>query len=336
MSWNEMKKVVIAVLVSVSGLGAYAQLSALEKPAANFTERWQTNSSGWGVSSDGGNAVCGWTNSSLAISCLPQAMGNGFQSTFRLIASTNSSGGIFVGDYSKIEAVSFSVQPKGVRATLTPVFYFKSISGAVWRYPFMSMCQDGIQSSITISMLNSTNWHGYIGADFNTDKANINEIGFEFIRGQDDLSAQNFSVDNFKLVGPWGGPWANGVPLAWVMETGLTNDFATAGLIDSDGDGFSNAAEFLAGTDPANANSFFKIEIVRNSEGKMAVRWTGNRGVNFGLLEANSLGTDGVFVTKTNIVPATVKTEEVIVDQDAGNTKFYKVVISTNSIIPGN
>ena len=40
-------------------------------------------------------------------------------------------------------------------------------------------------------MLNSTNWHGYIGADFNTDKANINEIGFEFIRGQDDLSAQN-------------------------------------------------------------------------------------------------------------------------------------------------
>ena len=328
---NMSRKVFIAMVLAMVAHGAFSQLADLEKPAPNLTEKWTTNSSGWGVVSAASTA-CGWTNGTLAINCLPQSFGDGFQSVLKLTANLSASGGIFLGDYSKIEAVTFDVQPNGM--TLSPSFYFKSISGKEWRYPFLGLCVDGQKKNVNIPFLSAENWSGFRGADFNSDKTNIIEVGFEFIRGQNDLKSQDFSVDNLKLIGPWAGPYSNGVPLAWVIENGLTNNFGAVGLLDSDNDSFSNAAEFLAGTDPVNSNSFFKIDIVKNSQGKMVVRWTGNRGVNFKLLEANSLGADGQFITKTNISPATVKTEEVVVDQAGDGAKFYKVMITTNLVGP--
>jgi len=327
MSKNTVKIGLVVLMVSlVEGL-AFAQLSALEKPAANLTEKWGTNSSGWITSSDSGGAICGWTNGSMVINCLQQTLGSGFQGTFKLIARSSASGGIFLGDYSKIEAVSFEANLNGV--LLSPRFYFQSTSGNVWSFPVMNLCENGRKSAVTIPLVNSSNWQGYKGADFNSDKSNITEVGFEFIRGQDALSPQDFSVDNFKLVGPWGGPWSNGVPLAWVMEYGLTNGFATVGLADNDGDGYSNTAEFLAGTSPIDSNSFFKIEIARNSAGKMVVKWNGNRDVNYELREANS--PNALFSTKTNISPTTVKVQEIVVDQNDSDKKFFKVSIQSKN-----
>lgn len=316
----------IAVLSCAVMTDCFAQLSALDKPAANLSERWTTNSSGWSAS----DSLCGWTNGELAIKCQLQAVGDGFGKTLTLVAKPGASGDIFFGDYSKIEAVSFDV--KQIDMTISPFFYFKSPSGGKWSLPFLGYCVNGQKINITIPLGYSSSWKGYSGSDaemyFNSDKTNICEVGFEFWRGPNDLKAQQFLVDNMKLVGPWGGPWSNGVPLAWVMESGLTNNFATAGLDDNDGDKFTNAAEFLAGTDPLNSSSNFKIEIARNSEGKLVVKWHGNTGVNFELQEANSLGSDGVFEPKTNIAPTTIKTEEVVVGQDESNSKFFKVVIT--------
>jgi hypothetical protein len=249
-----------------------------------------------------------------------------------LKATNGASGDIFRGDYSKIEAVSFEVQPNDIHAK--PVFYFVSANSGkrTWRFSFLDTYANGLKSNVNIPFVHSANWStqfGYNTVDnFNSDKTNIVEIGFTFTRQADYRMVQQFAVDNFKLVGPWSGPYSNGVSLAWVMESGLTNDFGSAGIADNDADGFSNAAEFLAGTDPINSNSFFKIEIARNEAGKMVVKWNGNRDVNYEVREANSLGSDGIFVTKTNIATSAVKAEEVEVDNSDSNSKFFKVVIS--------
>lgn len=319
------------MLVAVLAISGFSQADLLEKPTANLTERWTTNSSGWQAN----DALCGWTNGALAIKSPLQSVGSGMpRPPLSLIAQSNASWGIFLGNYAKIDAVSFDVQPLDLTWTNIPTFYIKSaVTGRVWSFPFLHNAENGKTVNVSIPMIYSTNWvSGYMGIDpdvkFNIDKTNICEVGFELVLGPNDLSAQQFTVDNMKLVGAWTGPFSNDVPLAWVMEMGITNDFATAGLADSDGDTFINAAEFLAGTDPTNANSFFKIEIVRNSDGKMAVRWAGNNNANYALQEANALGSNTVFTTRTNISPAAIQTQEVAVDQNDSNSKFFKVSIT--------
>jgi len=328
MEKTNKKMALLALFVAMGSSLGYSQVSALEKPAANLTEKWDLNSSGW-VAND---PLCGWTNGTLAIKCQLQSLGDGLGKILSLAAAPGASSGIFFGNYSKIENVTFDLQPYGM--TVSPSFYFKSaVSGMQWSFPFLPQYVDGQKLSITIPLTYSTNWLGYRGDDasvrFNNDKTNIYEVGIEFYRGPNDLKAQQFAVDNMKLVGPWGGPFSNGVSLAWVLENGLTNnDFSVVGLLDSDNDGYSNAAEFLAGTNPNDSNSYFKIEIGRNNAGQMVVKWNGNRDVNYELREANSLGTDGAFVSKTNIIPAAVQSEEVAVDQNDSNSKFFKVLIT--------
>lgn len=333
MTKNNMKLVVAGVLAtSLCGVG-FAQTELLVKPAANLTEKWDSNGSGWVKTNNSFsvNPNSGWTNGMLAIKCAYQATGSGFAETWGLVAKPVASGGIFFGDYSKIEAVSFDVQPYDM--TISPTFYFKAASSErKWSVPFLGDYANGQKFTVTIPLIYSTNWVGSYKPDaaakFGWDKTNIFEVGFEFFRGINDLKAQSFAVDNMKLLGDWTGPFSNGVPLAWVMEAGLTNQFADAGLADNDNDSFSNAAEFLAGTDPTNSSSFFKIEIVRDESGKMVVKWNGNRNVNYEVREASNLGSDAVFVTMTNISPTTVKTEEVAVGETEGNAKFFKVLIT--------
>jgi hypothetical protein len=303
----------------------FEQLGDLEKPAINLTEKWSSGASGWVTNS----ALCGWTNGALAVKFVPNMLGG---IPLSLIGAEGASGSIFHGDFSKVEAVSFDVQPFNM--TLLPCFYFISTSGREWKTSFQPSA-DGQKTTVSVPFSYSSNWtagfKSTTAANFNTDKTSIVEVGF-YLGQLPDQPLQSFSVDNLKLVGPWTGPFSNGVPLAWVMENGLTNNFANAGSADSDNDKFDNTAEFLAGTDPNNSNSFFRIEIVRNSKGKMVVRWTGNRDVNYEVRQANSLGPDSSFVTKTNFSPATVKTEEVLVDEADGNAKFFKVIINTNSL----
>ena len=306
----------------------------LEKPTANLTEKWTTNSAGWNVS----GALSGWTNGAMKVGFPVDTSETG--SGFLLSGNTNASSGAFAGDYQSkaIDAVSFMA--KAVDLTITPVFYFKTSSGTrTWRTKLTSGLGSDWKTNV-VPFTYTTNWWTSMGNNnescFVSDKANIGEVGFELTRGTEPATtnAQEFVVDNLKLVGPWGGPYVTngttvGVSLAWVLENGLTNDLSTINTDDNDGDHFNNLAEYLAGTDPNDSSSYFRIEIVRNESGQMVVRWLGNKYVTFDLLEASSLSDPAPFTPKmTNITAIT--SQEVVVGDDGARSKFYKVEIKAN------
>jgi PKD repeat protein len=75
---------------------------------------------------------------------------------------------------------------------------------------------------------------------------------------------------NCILVEPTSNP-----PLAWQMQYfGCTDCPQASGAADPDGDGQTNLAEFLAGTDPTNSASTFSIIGVTQEDNDLRVTWT--------------------------------------------------------------
>ena len=52
---------------------------------------------------------------------------------------------------------------------------------------------------------------------------------------------------------------SNGVPVPWLVRFGITNNFEEESTRDSDGDGIPNDQEYVADTNPTNAQSFFGL-----------------------------------------------------------------------------
>jgi hypothetical protein len=59
------------------------------------------------------------------------------------------------------------------------------------------------------------------------------------------------------------GATTNGIPWGWLLQYGLATD-GSADMVDSDGDGFNNLQEYIAGTNPTNSASYFHITGVTN------------------------------------------------------------------------
>ena len=62
---------------------------------------------------------------------------------------------------------------------------------------------------------------------------------------------------------PSGDRDGDGLPNEWELAHGLNPDLKSDALLDSDGDGSSNLAEYLAGTDPRDASSRFELDVLR-------------------------------------------------------------------------
>src|SRR5438093_5746389 len=59
-----------------------------------------------------------------------------------------------------------------------------------------------------------------------------------------------------------------------IQYFGSTNDPAAVSSADSDGDGQDNLTEFLAGTDPTNSASAFRINSITAEGDDVAINWT--------------------------------------------------------------
>lgn len=68
---------------------------------------------------------------------------------------------------------------------------------------------------------------------------------------------------------------AQGTPLWWLAERGITNEFDLAETADPDEDGMSTWREYLANTDPTNGQSLLQFELVQPDpdEGATVLTW---------------------------------------------------------------
>ena len=89
----------------------------------------------------------------------------------------------------------------------------------------------------------------------------------------------------------------DGLPIAWLLQNFLTTNVAPQ--LDPDGDGVSNANEYLAGTDPLNANSVLKItSFTRNAAtANNSMIWNGVS-TRFYAIQTNSVLASGAWVDR--------------------------------------
>lgn len=81
---------------------------------------------------------------------------------------------------------------------------------------------------------------------------------------------------------------ADGMPDGWESEFGLDRFGSADALLDLDGDGVSNRAEYVTGTRPDDVGSWFRQELVTGPE--WGVRVNGLAGRTYRLLRATVLG----------------------------------------------
>jgi hypothetical protein len=116
----------------------------------------------------------------------------------------------------------------------------------------------------------------------------------------------------------------DGLPDVWEAARGMNTNNAADGLLDPDGDGMSNLAEFIAGTDYTNVNSVLKIQMT-NGLGRIQFNAVTNRTYSVQFKDSvdpavpwNKLG--DVFSRNVNRI-------ETLQDPNATTNRFYRLVI---------
>lgn len=328
--------ILIAACLSCATSG-FSQLPTLDKPSANLTERWQTNASGWITRDNADVTRNGWISNAFAIRY--NAVQNQLAFTDSMIGGTNASSGRFVGNYTNanIEAVTFDVNSYGIPPfdnygnKNNPAFFFRDGAGVRWYYGTDTIPCNTASNwvNVSIPLAYSSNWFGEgaltSSTSFYASKTTVSEIGV-MVQQFRNMSANQCAIRNVKLVGPWGGPFTNGVSVAWLAENSLAISNA---LSNVDNFGRPLLVEFLACTDPNNSNDVFRVEISRNSMGKTVLKWKeNNKYARYDLLEGTDLN---VPLTFTNMIShmhgsGTQSVAEVDGEMVSG-PRFYKIQV---------
>jgi hypothetical protein len=152
-----------------------------------------------------------------------------------------------------------------------------------------------------------------------------------FINGGGALIAGSLVLDpNLSAIG-------DGIPNGWKQQYGLNPLDPTVANADPDGDGLSNLQEFLAGTDPTNSASTFRITSMQAQGNDVLITWSAVTGKTYAVELATNTS-DGSFTNAfsalaTVAVPAAPAiTQTNYLDAGAvtnGVTRFYRVRLIT-------
>jgi len=292
-----------------------------------------TNAAGWVVKDMSTDTTRdGWISNGIAVRY--DAAQNMFPITDAIVGGVNASGGRFAGNYTNcnIEAIAFEVNAYGIPAfddygnKNNPLFYFHDGKRYRWIYDSDVIPCDTFSNwvNVTIPLSFSSNWAGECGLTgsdaFKASKSTVSDIGIQ-VQQFKNMSANQCAIRNIKLIGPWGGPFTNGVSLAWLVENGLD---ITNALRGADNFGRPLRVEFLACTDPNDSNDVFKVEISRNEQGNSVLKWKqNNKYAHYDLLEGTDLTDVKSFKVKSDLVSM----------KDAGGTQ--RVAEVDGSLITG-
>ncbi|HEX4120361.1 MAG TPA: hypothetical protein VH619_07085 [Verrucomicrobiae bacterium] len=119
---------------------------------------------------------------------------------------------------------------------------------------------------------------------------------------------------------------SNGVAPAWWNSFYFGTNAVVSGAADADGDGYSNYAEYVLGTDPTNPNSFLNFSVAPEAGGVITVTfspWQGGRV--YQLLSAGDLASP-VWTPLTNTVSVNTNGDGVFtINQSAAGNSFYRL-----------
>jgi hypothetical protein len=115
------------------------------------------------------------------------------------------------------------------------------------------------------------------------------------------------------------------ISYAWLQQFGLPTD-GSADFVDSDGDGMNNWQEWVAGTDPNNNLSVFRMISASHNSAGVAVSWQSVSNRTYFLQRAASFGGKAAFLTlATNIVGLAGTTSYSDTNTTGTGAVFYRV-----------
>jgi len=116
----------------------------------------------------------------------------------------------------------------------------------------------------------------------------------------------------------------DGMPDAWEDAYQLNADDPSDAALDSDGDGLSNLAEYLSGTDPRNAASALKIDSVTESNGTLILRFTAVANRSY-TIQYRGNAASGAWQELTNITGQATTQSVDVPDSVNGGTRYYRL-----------
>ena len=238
-----------------------------------------------------------------------------FPATDAFVADASASGGVFSGDYFDSGKVPLSVSFDFLARDILPslaLFRMIGVTGATTNTFFISLTNQltvaGSWSHIVIPLqYDEGDWIGGNAESFTNSLGDVQRLEVRVTRNG--TAEQKYLIDNFTLTTIVPGNTAtndvdgDGIPDYWEIAHfgGATNSMA---LIDSDGDNVVNIDEYVAGTDPNDKFSYFRINSI-SAEGDQKTIWvTSVLGRRYGVGWKQTLN-DLAWTWTTNRVPAT-------------------------------
>ncbi|MBT3296769.1 MAG: hypothetical protein HN919_16530 [Verrucomicrobia bacterium] len=201
------------------------------------------------------------------------------------VADLGVASGAFVGDYTAagIRGLTFGIKSNGY-VPLTAMVVLHEANGQEWQYGPVEV--SGVAGEVvvnTISMDYEAGWQSAflpgtdLEAKWDAALKNVRDIGLRLQPAT--LAAEAYTVADFMLAGPNGFTLpANLGRLGQALQARFgkssLDELGALGSGDSDGDGASDLAELLAGTDEDNAADVFAAEVLGQDAGGTTISWS--------------------------------------------------------------
>lgn len=120
----------------------------------------------------------------------------------------------------------------------------------------------------------------------------------------------------------------DGLPDAWEAAHGLNPDLPADATLDADGDSMSNLAEYQAGTDPQDAQSFLKAELEwSRGAAQVVVKFGAVANKTYSVLYQAPLDGQGAWARLADVASApTNRTVRVADSSPDASGRFYRLV----------